>query len=361
MRGFKLLMVCLFFLLAGCGYKDIDKRFFVVAIGVDKSNSDHGKYKITFKVAIPPDKPSAKSNEAEIITTDSDSMTEAVRITRAQLDKEIDFSHTKAIIFGQSLVQKENVSEIIDWFVRRRDIQRIAYTGVGSPTALEVLKVRPAFERLPGNSLFLYFGRSGTEAPYVITEPLFDFYRRIKEKGIDPVLPIIQAEGDKYSILSSAIFKNYRMNLTLNDLESEILNSFLGRLKKTDFKIQANGESFFVFADSVKLNYDLLAGEKPTIHIHCKMSVTIEESKQTLALEKMHQLQILTEQEIRKNVLKLVKKFQQANVDPIGFGLRYRGSHLNNQTEWQKWEDIYPEIEFTMKAEVKVRGTGSIY
>jgi len=361
MRGFKFFIACLFFLLAGCGYKDIDKRFFVVAIGVDKSTSDHAKYKITFKAAIPPEKPSAKSNESEIVTTETDSMTDAVRVLRSQLDKELDFSHAKAIILGQSFVEKEDVSEILDWFIRRRDIQGIAYMGVGSPTALEVLHIKPTFERLPGNALFLYFGRSGTEAPYIITEPLFDFYRRIKEKGVDPILPIIQAEGDKYSIRSSAIFKNYRMSLILNDLESEILNTFLGRLKKTDFKIHADGKEFFVFADSAKLKYDLLVGEKTRIHIHCKMSVTIEESKETLALEKLHQLEVLTEQEINKNVLKLVKKLQQANVDPIGFGLRYRASHFNNQNEWQEWEKIYPEIEFTVNADVRVRGTGAIY
>lgn len=39
-------------LITGCGFKDIDKRMFVVGVGVDKSNSEEKPYKITLKMTV---------------------------------------------------------------------------------------------------------------------------------------------------------------------------------------------------------------------------------------------------------------------------------------------------------------------
>lgn len=39
--------------MAGCGFKDIDNRLFIIGIGVDPSEKEEGHYKVTLKLSIP--------------------------------------------------------------------------------------------------------------------------------------------------------------------------------------------------------------------------------------------------------------------------------------------------------------------
>lgn len=359
MKIWLFLTTCLFLVIGGCGYKDIDKRFFVVGMGIDKESASSSLYKVTLKIAIPPEKPSAGTNDAEMLSAESDSITGAIRLIQSKLDKELDFNHAKAIIFGKAVAEKD-ITEILDWFIRRRDIQGIAYMAIGMPSAEDVLSIKTKSERLAGNSLFLYFGRTGTESPYVITEYLFDFYRRLSESGIDPILPIIEAEGDRNTISTAAVFKDGQMKLALTPTETSILNAFFGGISKIDIEIEENGEHFFLFTDSVKMDYQIVKGRYPFIRIECKMSVTIEESKQPTTDKEMKHLEQLAEREISQRILRVVKKFQKQEVDPIGFGLRYRANHSNNHDEWEKWKELYPLIEFKVDPMVDITSSGLI-
>jgi spore germination protein KC len=72
--------------LSACGFKDIDKRFFVVSIGVDAAKDHTKKYLVSLKFAVPgPSKDSP--NEYQIVTQEADSISEAVRIIKTKLIK----------------------------------------------------------------------------------------------------------------------------------------------------------------------------------------------------------------------------------------------------------------------------------
>ncbi|MDP4091593.1 MAG: Ger(x)C family spore germination C-terminal domain-containing protein, partial [Bacillota bacterium] len=63
---------------------------------------------------------------------------------------------------------------------------------------------------------------------------------------------------------------------------------------------------------------------------------------------------------LQKKVTALLKKIQGEGLDPIGFGLHYRSRHWNNDTEWDTWQKLYPDIRFTVQAKVKIQSTGLI-
>jgi spore germination protein KC len=60
-----------------------------------------------------------------------------------------------------------------------------------------------------------------------------------------------------------------------------------------------------------------------------------------------------------KTCLALLKKIQKANVDPMGFGLRYRATHPGNDA-WKQWQSIYPTIKFVVNPNIQIEGTGII-
>ena len=164
---------------------------------------------------------------------------------KSEVDKEIDFSHSKMIILGEDILG-EDLQETIDWFIRRRDIQKIAWIAVGSPGVEEILKLKPKSESLPANALFLSFGRTGTESAYIITEYLFDLRKRLTEKGLDTVLPVIEANDFQTYKINSSIVLNKEGKITkLQPEETKVLNILLNRADKLEAQ-----PSFMIFVSS---------------------------------------------------------------------------------------------------------------
>lgn len=146
-----LLLICT--CLVGCSFKDIDKRFFVVAMGVDWTGKEDKPYLVTLRLAIPASKVGEGMAESQIEYQEAKSIAEAVRNLKAHVDKELDFGHCRMFLFGASLT-KESLEEPLNWLSRRRDIQLISYTAVAEPNARKLLEANPTTERLAGNSFF---------------------------------------------------------------------------------------------------------------------------------------------------------------------------------------------------------------
>jgi spore germination protein KC len=132
-----LFIVCLLVLtLTGCGFKDIDKRIFVVSVGVDPAKKSDKKFLISLKLAVP--NIQEVSNEFVIISEEGDTIAEAVRIMKAKVDKELDFSHAKLIVYNEKILKPEIEKNLYYWFIRRRDFQEMSWVAIGKPSAQDV-------------------------------------------------------------------------------------------------------------------------------------------------------------------------------------------------------------------------------
>ncbi|WP_066064866.1 Ger(x)C family spore germination protein [Neobacillus soli] len=347
-------------LLNGCGFKDIDKRFFVVSIGVDLAKNSSKKYLVSLKFAIP--KASRDSpTEFEIVSEKADSISEAVRIIKTKVDKEVDFSHAKVIVVGEEVVKEKGNAGIYYWFTRRRDIQAIAWVAIGKPTALEVLKVKPKSEFIPSNALFLSLGKDGSETPYVISEFLFDFKYRLIERGIDPMLPIIEAKKDILEINKVGLFNKSYQKLALNPEETKIVSFLRKREEKSANKITKGKIVVVIDTHKVKTKYKIHTpkGKTPYIKVNVSLEGTLEEATRRVPNEKLSSYEKAAEKTLNKEIRNVLVKIQKANLDPIGFGLRYRSRHFNND-DWEEWKRIYPEIKFKVQTKMQIEDTGLI-
>lgn len=115
--------------LSGCSFRDIDNRAFVLAIAVDDSGDTKKPYKVTIKVVIPSGNIKQEGVKYAFFSEKGVSISEALALIRATIDKDIDFSHTKIIIVSKSLLDR-NLGNVTDFFHRRRDIQLVSWIGV---------------------------------------------------------------------------------------------------------------------------------------------------------------------------------------------------------------------------------------
>ncbi|MFC0212184.1 hypothetical protein ACFFK0_06885 [Paenibacillus chartarius] len=54
---------------------------------------------------------------------------------------------------------------------------------------------------MPANAVFMFFGRTGTETSYVVSEYLFNFRRRMVDKGFDAMLPNLEPRAEQVRIV----------------------------------------------------------------------------------------------------------------------------------------------------------------
>ncbi|KRE66710.1 Ger(x)C family spore germination protein [Paenibacillus sp. Soil750] len=350
-----LLLICT--CLGGCSFKDIDKRFFVVAMGVDWTGKEDKPYLVTLRLAIPASKVGEGLAESQIEYQEAKSIAEAVRNLKAHVDKELDFGHCRMFLFGASLT-KESLEEPLNWLSRRRDIQLISYTAVAEPNARKLLESNPTTERLSGNSFFLTFGKEGTVSPYTVTELLFDTFRRFKEKGLDPYFPIIRFDGDSYVVEHLALLNKTKQSIVLNPQETQLYNMSANAFSKSGITITYNGEPLSFYVARVKKHISISKEATPVVKLKLNLTGIIEQG--TLGLD-IHKVQPQLEQQVNQSVEALLYKIRDAEVDPYGFGLHYLGQYFGKEKDWEYWQSVYPELKFEVETHVKIESTGLVH
>jgi spore germination protein KC len=354
-----MLSLSILILVSGCGFKDIDKRFFVVVMGIDKGETKH--FRVSLKLAIPTANIQPGQAKFAIISREAESITDAVRLMRADVDKDLDFGHTKMIVFGRRLAH-ETFDGGLDWFFRRRDIQQISYVAIGEPSAAAVLKQSPKSERIAGNTLFLSFGQEGTESSNIVTEYLFDFYRRLKETGKDPYLPIVKTRMDAYEINRVAVYDKKKLRAILDTEETRIFNQLVRRLPHFEMRIDEGETPFTISVQKYNMKYSISTPRKgkPSININVSIRGFAEESEGNLFDKNWSKLEDTAAKAAERRYVQLLYKLKELKVDPVGFGLRYIATRHNGKKDWETWQGLYPDVEFHVKVKVNMEGTGLI-
>ncbi|WP_172795429.1 Ger(x)C family spore germination C-terminal domain-containing protein [Bacillus sp. FJAT-25509] len=213
-------------------------------------------------------------------------------------------------------------------------------------------------------SMVLTFDEESNRSPYVITEILNDYYMRLKETGINPYLPIIEPFDSSFKINTAVVFKGKKFKAVLNRDETRLLNELLNPEKTTLINVGKGKNQFYVSAGNMKTDMKIVMrkNKKPYVDVHIKVKGFIEESQKSI-----HQNRELKEYEktaskfMNSRTKKFLERLQELNVDPLGLGLNFQAKYGMTEKEINKWEEIYPKIEFRVKSEVKLKGTGTMY
>lgn len=351
-------------LLAGCGFKDIDNRLFIIGIGVDPSEKEEGHYKVTLKLSIPVGSiKQEKRPSYQYLVHEGENIEEAIRILETHTDKTLEFGHTKIIMVNEALLEN-NIKDVMDYFVRRGDMQLIAWVGAAKESAEEVLRAEPKAEEAVSTSLARFFDNTGTESPYIVSTFMFELRRNSHSLGIDPVLPIVETndDGSQLIVNKSLIVQEGRVPFELSSRLTREYNTLANDLGGYSYKIEFEGNNIVVNIGKTKVKYKIVTENKKPTAINMKIEMTGEiiESDKDLSLNNLEKYNKLAKDEVKKHVLEFLMTVQKENLDPIGFGLKYRTMHINNKDTMNKWNEAYQELPFDLKVEVNLKSTGTI-
>lgn len=363
-RFLKAFMIGIAFLfLSSCGFKDIDKRIFVLGIGVDYSGNEKKPYKVTLKLAVPSGSLKETGTKYVYLSKEESSLAGAIRFLKTHVDKELDFGHTKLIIFGEGIL-KRDFKDTMDFFFRRRDIQMISWVAVGRPSAEKVLKVEPKSEMSGSSALSNLFSNNGVESAYIVSTYLFDARRRILEAGIDPILPIIRSDKDRTKLIvnRSYIFTEHKKALKLGPKRTKFYNLLANKTEKLDIEVQNKNKGFTMAVEAAKVKYKIITSprKKPVLKMDIMVTGIVEEANFNMSPANLDTYSKMTSKHTKKEVLKVLKHLQREKADPLGFGLRYKATRIDNGKRYQEWKKIYPNLVFDVSVNVKIRSTGTI-
>ncbi|WP_153731398.1 Ger(x)C family spore germination protein [Sporosarcina obsidiansis] len=348
----------------GCAFKDIDKRLFISAIGIDPPEKSDEGYKVTLKVALPfgAIKESAKSSYA-YLTEEGESIGEIIRMLETHVDKVLEFGHMKTIVIHQDLMA-DNMDTFMDYFFRRGDIQLIAYVAGANPSAEDILRVEPQTEAPASLSLFNFFGDTATESPYIVTTFLFQFRKDLISDGINPVLPLVETtkEHDELVVNNAIVVGKQQEPVELSNMETKYYNSLFKGSSGFSYKVEHGDDRLLLNISRIDMDYEILTkNDVPkVIEMNVKMSGIVGESKHPLTLSKLDEYNQFSSEEVKRKIHSLLKNMQEKSVDPFGFGLRYRATRQYHEDIYRTWEKAYPDIEFKVNVEVKLQSTGTI-
>ncbi|WHT49282.1 Ger(x)C family spore germination C-terminal domain-containing protein [Sporosarcina thermotolerans] len=196
-----------------------------------------------------------------------------------------------------------------------------------------------------------------------MTTFLFEFRREVLGKGIDAVLPIIDIdeENQEFKVEKSIVIKRGEEPMELTSEETKYFNSIANSASGFSYNVKEVNHSFVLKIYEVRVKYKLILNEgEPRIDMKITTVGYIGESKHRLNGMNLGKYDKLAAEHIKKQTVELLTKFQEKNVDPFGFGLRYRATRLSHKDTMDEWNRIYPDIKFNVTVKVKLKGTGAV-
>lgn len=361
-----LLLVPLLILLTGCEFKDIDKDVFVSMIAIDQSDDPDKPYKITLKLYEPTGSfKEAQKPEYSYLKQNGATLSEAIRLLESYSDKELEFGHSKLIVLGEDLVKDDKNKEILDFLIRRPDIQMISWMAVGRPSAEEIIKMVPQGESAAYPELFNYFDDIGTESQYIVTTYLFSLRRNLKEEGVSPILPVIRIneEDSHFEINKSLILETGKEPYELDFLDTAIFSMLSQKTNTAEMVVNEDGEYFIARIDSLKTKQKLKVQSDNNLKLDIEVSLYgyISESKSPIKNHLLPHYNELLKTEAEEKLMEFFDKTVRQGYDPLGFGIQYKAQTLHNKRMSNKeWEEAYKNAEINVTVKAALKSTGSI-
>ncbi|MBB4825545.1 spore germination protein KC [Sporosarcina luteola] len=349
-------------LLSACAFKDIDRRLFVSVIGIDPAEKMEEGFKVTLKIAIPfgAIKEASRPTFA-YLSEEGETIGEAIRMLETHVDKVLELGHMKTIVVNEELL-KGDLQEFMNYFVRRGDLQMIAYVTAARPSAETILRVEPKTEAPASISFYNFFGGTGTESPFIVTTYLFEFRRDYLGEGIDPVLPIMETNEDQSELIvnKSIVIGQKGKTLELDPLLTKQYNSLVHNASGFSYKVNKDGLQLLLNIDHIKMKFKIHSdnGKPSKVIMTINKVGVIGESNKLLSPKKLPYYDQLAEQTLSAKVRELLHKLQEEQLDPFGFGLRYRTTKLHTSNPYKIWKEAYPEIDFDVVMKINLKSTG---
>ncbi len=128
------------------------------------------------------------------------------------------------------------------------------------------------------------------------------------------------------------------------------------------YEVKYKNDTYFTIQNiSSKATYEVKNGNSnPRVAITLKLNGRLNEAARIASENKksVHSLEEYATNQIKAEAKKLLKKFQELNIDPLGIG-----DHARSQTrhfDYKKWDEQFSSIPIDVKVDIQFQQAGIV-
>lgn len=355
----------------GCwNYREIDKMAIAAGVAVDKGT------KLRYLMTVEMIKVGAGKDiemTAENVSSEGDTLFDAIRNIISLSGKKLYFGHAQVIIFSKDIAQ-EGIHKVIDWYKRdaetREDVKMLISKEA---TAKEIFSGEGLTERVKSITLSYILDNevSLSKAPKLdITKYDIQYYTK-GAAGILPAVSLRKMEGRLLpEIMGTAVIKNDKLIGFLSGEETKYLlfikNEIKGGLLNEKINLRQENEmtTLEIFESKTKIKPEL-NNRDIKMDIKLKTTVAIDEIEGKVNLideAGTEKVKKIYEKRLEGKIVQLIQKMQKEyDADIFGFGTEI---HRSMPRKWKKiennWDELFKKLKVSVTSEINIKNSGVI-
>ncbi|RUL48625.1 Ger(x)C family spore germination protein [Lysinibacillus antri] len=316
-----------------------------------------------------------EKNAFQVVSSPGNTSKTSRQSSNLETSNKIVGGQLRVVVLGESLAE-EGVLSITDTLSRDASIGTMLYLCVSKGNAKEILETKPPVSDM-GTYLYNLL-KQNIEGELLVSATLHEFLQAYYDPGKDPILPLVTMEDKSVKADGLVVFNNDKVVGFLKGDEGFYIKLIRERFKagsteisipsesvKKFIKNKPKKENIFVVVDDIKSNskITLVEASTPKYKITIHIDSVIKEVSEEVILEdpeSLKTLEELIEKEMEKKVNNIMKKLQEMNSDPLGFGMVYDSSIRNKKLTHEEWKDMFPHAEFDVEINVDIVKTGIV-
>ncbi|MCX8130282.1 MAG: Ger(x)C family spore germination protein [Clostridia bacterium] len=403
------LILMLFYIcitLSGCfDAQEVTEWAYVYSIGIEKGTAD--KLRLTVQV---PTMKAAKGGgqsgesqggqgEVETITIDCPSFYAGVDMINTFLSRQINYMHTKFLVFSESLA-REGIDGYINALIRGRQLRREIYFIVTKGSASEFLKENKTAvsssltkkqenlmdqSRNTGFFSNVVYGNvlNDAKTPYSQAIAILAAVNKggkFKEGEGTGGVPVrtggdyyagelVRSGGAKVEFMGTAVFDGGKMVGELNGDETRVMMMARDEFRKGFFAIKDPNRPDSVITMNIRRQKSpkikvFFNEDKATVDVKVFLEGDITAVQSTFDYEsgeKKNDLESVVSSLIKSRLDKTIKKCQELNTDVFRFGYN-AAVHFATIQEWEEynWLKNFKDAQVNSEVEFKIRRMGTM-
>lgn len=370
------LMVCVL-LLPGCWDKaELTDRSFILGLAVDKA--DHGMVDLTMQIYKPIHSGGSEGKQGGSISfinvqTKGETMFDGIRDLILHTGRKGQWSHLRAIIVEDQLVQTYPIGEILDFFYRDHEARLSSSFFITHGKAAQYLEMKPLIEKTVSQQLLQITKYSNQHNYKTIDTSLLNLFLGLRSQTGISLVPYITKDGDKGEELVAngmAVLQKGKWQGIVSSQDSRMIHMLLNKYKGGIIRVPCETQSassdasdnsleVLSFHSKLKPHID---GEAVKLQVFVQFSGAMGEMTCTKLKtpEDEKKFAETAARTVEQSLRETLNRMKQKKLDLIGLGDRIYRKNPALWKRWKKnWGERFAETQFDIKVKVEIKNSGT--
>jgi spore germination protein len=260
-------------------------------------------------------------------------------------------------LFGED-VAREGILQILDLFLRDPSVGSRVHLAVVDGKAVDIFKGKYGDR---GNAAYLsqLIEHNMNEQNLPLSN-LHRFLTAYYQKGQDPYLPMFRQISKNLVIIAGlALFKDEKVVDILSENKMFYFKLLVDSNTKGTVKVKDHHGESTVKSMNAKRKIKLTKRNPYEFTINMKINgLLTEHQEKTFNQDDIPKVEKQLEKQIVAECTKMIKGFQEKEIDPIGFG--HIAKTKTRKFDFNKWNADYKNARFKVNADVKIIEVGVV-